>query len=57
MAITKKEIEQTQYKYESIQDCLSEKGCRIWATVEAITYGRGGIKLICEATGISTAHI
>ena len=57
MAITKKDIEQTQYKYESIQDCLSEKGRRIWAAVEATAYGRGGIKLICEATGISTATI
>jgi len=57
MAITKKDTERTQYKYESIQDCLSEKGRRIWAAVEATAYGRGGIKLICEATGISTATI
>ena len=36
---------------------MSEKGRRIWAAVEATAYRRGGIKLICEATGISTATI
>ena len=57
MAISENEIEQTRYKYSNIKDCLNEKGRRVWAAIEATAYGRGGVTLVCKATGISTATL
>lgn len=57
MTITKQEINQTAEKYLAIQDCLNEKGRRLWAAVEAKAYGWGGVKLVVLATGLSNATV
>lgn len=57
MAISKEEISVIQSKYHAIKDCLSEKGKRLWAAVEVKAYGRGGVMLVCRATGLSTATV
>ena len=44
-------------KYKAIQSCLNEKGKRLWAAVEATSYGRGGFNAVCIATGLSTATL
>lgn len=44
-------------KYQAIQSCLNEKGKRLWAAVEATSYGRGGFNAVCMATGLSTATL
>ena len=36
---------------------MSEKGKRLWAAVEVRAYGRGGVTLVCKATGMSTATV
>ena len=55
MAIHEDDIIKTRDKYNSIKDCLSEKGRRLWAAIEATAYGYGGSTLVCKAIGISTA--
>lgn len=57
MINTPKNIDIVARKYEAIKDCLNEKGRRLWAASEAISYGRGGINLIHLATGISNKTI
>ncbi len=57
MAISKEEILIVKSKFFAIRDCLSEKGNRLWAAVEARAYGRGGVTLVCKATGMSTATV
>ena len=57
MAIHKDDIRKTQEKYNGIKDCLSEKGRRLWAAIEATAYGYGGATLICKALGMSTATL
>lgn len=44
-------------KYEAIFGCLSEKGRRLWAAAEALSYGYGGISMVCEATGLARSTI
>ena len=57
MSIPASTIEKTSEKYLAIQDCLSEKGRRLWAAVEAKAYGWGGVKLVSMATGMSNATV
>ena len=57
MAVSQCQISDLQFKFESLESCLSEKGRRIWAASEALSYGRGGISLVSKATGISNATI
>ncbi len=57
MAVNEEEIILLKEKYLAIKSCLNEKGRRLWAAVEARSYGRGGIFLVCKATGISNATI
>lgn len=40
-------------RYDLLSPYLSERTRRIWAAAEATVIGRGGISLVCEATGIS----
>jgi hypothetical protein len=40
-------------KYERLKGCLDERAKRLWAGSEAITFGRGGIRAVAEALGIS----
>ena len=44
-------------KYKAIKPCLNEKGKRLWAAVEAVSYGRGGFNAVCIATGLSSATL
>jgi len=44
-------------KYNAIKTCLNEKGKRLWAAIEATSYGRGGFNAVCLATGLSTATL
>ncbi len=44
-------------KFEAIIDCLTEKGRRLWAAAEALSYGHGGILLVNKATNISRTTI
>jgi DNA-binding phage protein len=44
-------------KYDAISYCLNERGRRLWAAAEAESYGRGGIALVCQATGLSNATL
>ena len=57
MAINEHDIRKIQEKYSSIKDCLSEKGRRIWAVVEATAYGYGGSTMLCKALAMSTATL
>ena len=57
MAIRENDIRKTQEKYSGIKDCLSEKGRRIWAAIEATSYGYGGATVVCKAIGMSTATL
>ena len=45
-------------KYTRMLNDFSEKSCRRWAAIEALSYGCGGISLVCKATGLvrSTIH-
>ena len=40
-------------KYERLKGCLDERAKRLWAGTEAIALGRGGIRAVAEAIGIS----
>jgi len=53
----KHEIAQVRRKFLSLQDCLTERGRRLWAATESLSYGYGGITLVAEATGISDRTI
>jgi Rhodopirellula transposase DDE domain len=44
-------------KYDAVWYCLNERGRRLWAAAEAESYGRGGIVLVCQATGLSKATL
>jgi len=57
MSIHQNDIIKTKEKYNSIQDCLNEKGRRIWAAVESRSYGYGGATVVCKALGMSTATL
>lgn len=57
MPLPVSEINIVREKYIALNDCLTEKGRRLWGASEAMSYGRGGIALICRATGLSNATI
>ncbi len=57
MAIKNENITSLAKKYSAISFCLNEKGKRIWAAIEARSYGRGGVTLVCKATRLSTATL
>jgi transposase len=46
-------VESLALKYVSIAPYLNERSQRIWAAVEAVTLGWGGISRVSEATGMS----
>lgn len=50
-------IMSTANKFKNICLFLNERATRLWCGTEAQAYGRGGIKLIHEATGISRPTI
>lgn len=51
------EFKIVEKKYEAIRPYLNERGRRLWAAAEAESYGRGGIALISQATGLSNKTI
>jgi Rhodopirellula transposase DDE domain len=40
-------------KYERLQPHLGERGTRLWAANEALSFGRGGVRAVAEALTIS----
>ena len=44
-------------KYDALRSFLNERGRRLWAATEAVSFGYGGIHLVCKATGLSTATV
>src|SRR3989344_180772 len=57
MQIIDKNIQIIKGKYEAIFDCLTEKGRRLWAASEAISYGYGGASLVSQAIKMSRTTI
>jgi hypothetical protein len=52
------EVEETiQVKYEQLAPYLNETSKRIWAAVEALSLGHGGVTSVCRATGLSRTTI
>jgi hypothetical protein len=44
-------------KYERLQPHFGERGTRLWAANEALSFGRGGVRAVAEALAISTKTI
>jgi DDE family transposase len=44
-------------KYERLQPHLGERGTRLWAANEALSFGPGGVRAVAEALAISTKTI
>lgn len=52
------EVEQTiQIKYEQLAPYLNETSLRLWAAVEAMSLGHGGVTSVARATGLSRTTI
>jgi transposase len=52
------EVEATiQSKYEQLAPYLNETSIRMWAAVEALSWGHGGITSVARATGLSRTTI
>ena len=47
----------TKHKYQQLVGRLTENTLRLWAAVEAMSLGRGGITLVAGATGLSRTTI
>jgi len=50
-------VEWIQSKYENLAEDLDERARRRWASVEALSLGRGGIAAVAKATGVSDRTI
>src|SRR5215831_1743425 len=46
-----------QEKYERLKPHLGEKGRRVWAAHEVLVWGRGGVRAVAAALGMSTKTI
>jgi hypothetical protein len=46
-------LETVRSKYQALSPLMSERLRRLWAASEALTVGRGGIRLLARATGLS----
>ena len=46
-----------QEKYERLKPHLGEKGRRLWAANEVLAWGRGGVRAVAAALGMSTKTI
>jgi len=44
-------------KFEALSFCLNERSRRIWAAIEARSYGWGGITMVSQAVGIDSKTI
>ena len=52
-----KTVEDIKTKYQDISFCLNERSRRMWAATEAKSFGRGGITVVSEGTGIDPKTI
>lgn len=52
-----KTVEDIRTKYHDISFCLNERSRRMWAATEAKSFGRGGITVVSEGTGIDPKTI
>jgi hypothetical protein len=50
-------VEWIRHKFRGLADELTERTRRRWAAVEAASLGRGGISVVCAATGIARSTI
>ena len=50
-------IQQIRSKYRSLLPYLNEKTRRIWAAIESLAIGRGGVSQVAHATGLSRTTI
>ena len=57
MKNTPKERRIVAQKYEALNDCLTEKGKRLWAAAESLSYGHGGVLLVSQATRLARSTI
>lgn len=55
--LSKTDEQKISKKYELIVYSLNELSKRIWAAAESLSYGRGGIAIVCRATGMSNNTI
>ncbi|MDR0630138.1 MAG: hypothetical protein LBG24_10990 [Treponema sp.] len=46
-------IEQIRHQFVALSGVLDEKSRRQWAATEVEKYGRGSLRWVCEATGMS----
>lgn len=57
MKYSLKEQEAVARKYQALTDCLTEKGKRLWAAAESLSYGHGGVFLVSQATRLARSTI
>lgn len=57
MKNTLREQEIIKHKFQALNDCLTEKGKRLWAAAESLSYGHGGIRLVSHATHLARSTI
>ena len=53
----KKVIAELTRKYRALKPIMDERVARVWAGTEARSLARGGIALVCEATGMSRTRV
>ncbi len=51
------DLTQLRESFLRIRPFLDERGCRAWAANESFQLGRGGLKLVAEATGLARSTI
>jgi len=49
--------EAVRTKYERLRSVMDERARRWWAGSEALAYGRGGVSLVSDATGLSRSTV
>ncbi len=57
MVVSQEQIEAIRVKYTNVSSSLNERERRLWAANEALSYGWGGLSLVCKATGLSTSAV
>src|ERR1700760_3330532 len=50
-------MEAVRTKYQLLQPLMTERLRRQWAACEAVSLGRGGVRLVSQATGLSRTTI
>lgn len=55
--VRREKLKMVQEKYERLKGFLDERSRRLWAANEAVAFGRGGIRGVAEALGMSTKTV